>query len=119
MFMVRNAALIGGIMLGSAAWLQVWVILFLTPLLWQIAIIPGLCFIAGLFLAGATQEGSHVAELAIGGICVAVAIGFVGWFWWLSQLTAFSSWAPFVSLGAGILILLGLVFIAGGTSRGY
>jgi hypothetical protein len=115
MFMVQQPALYGGIMLGAAAWIEVWAILFLAEGAWQLAVIPGLFFIAGLFLAGTLQEGSQSAELAIGGICIAVAIGFVGWFWMIIGLT----WGALVSLAAGILILLGLVFVAGGTSKGY
>jgi hypothetical protein len=113
--MVHQPALFGGIMLGVAAWLEVWAILFLAEGAWQLIVIPGLFFIAGLFLAGTLQESSQSAELAIGGICIAVAIGFVGWFWIIIDLM----WGSLVSLGAGILILLGLVFIAGGTSKGY
>lgn len=109
-------ALFGGIMVGAAAWLEVWAIFFLTPTVtWQIAVIPGLFLIAGLFLAGTFSEEAHIAELAIGGICIAVAIGFVGWFWFIHQLMI----ASLVSLAAGILILVGLVFIMGGVNKGY
>ncbi len=114
--MASSPALIGGIMLGTAAWLEAWAILFLTPATnWHIAVIPGLFLIAGLFLAGATKDGANAAEFAIGGICIAVAIGFVGWFWIVLGLMI----AALVSLGSGILILLGLVFVAGGFIQGY
>jgi hypothetical protein len=112
---MARPALFGGIMLGAAAWLQVWVIFFLTPITWQIAVIPGLFLVAGLFLAGSISEESHIAELAIGGILIAVAIGFVGWFWFVHTLMV----AALISLSAGILILIGLVFIMGGAGKSY
>ena len=116
MVMAQQPALIGGVMIGAAAWLVVWAIFFLTPVIWQIAVIPGLFFIAGLFLAGTVKEGAHAAEFAIGGICIAVAIGFVGWFYILDPALL---WGVLVSLGSGFLILLDLVFVMGGSSKGY
>jgi hypothetical protein len=115
MFMAQPPALIGGIMLGAAAWLEVWAILFLAPGHYGLALIPGLCFVAGLFLAGAFQERTHPIELAIGGICVAVAVGFVIWFCFVPPIETLGA---LVSLGSGVLILLGLVFIAG-RNKGY
>lgn len=102
-------------MLGAAAWLEVWAILFLAPGHYGLALIPGLCFIAGLFLAGTVQEHGHPAELAIGGILIAVAIGFVIWFCLVPPTQVLGA---LVSLASGILILLGLVFISGRT-KGY
>jgi hypothetical protein len=113
---MAGPALFGGIMIGAAAWLEVFVIFFLTPVTWQLAVIPGLFFIAGLFLAGTLGEEAHYAEMAIGGICIAVAIGFVGWFYWTNPPLLIPA---LLSLGAGALILIGLVFILGGTSKGY
>jgi len=107
-------ALFGGFMLGAAAWIEVWAILFLSSSNYWLAIIPGLFFVAGLFLAGAVQEGGHPAELAIGGICVAVGLGFVGWF----VIQGFT-WGALASLGSGVLALLGLIFVAGGSRSGY
>lgn len=102
-------------MLGAAAWLEVWAILFLAPGHYGLALIPGLCFVAGLFLAGTVQEHGHPAELAIGGICLAVAVGFVTWFCLVPPIEI---WGALISLASGILILFGLVFIAG-RSKGY
>ena len=116
MFMA-GPSLFGGIMIGAAAWLQVFVIFFLTPVTWQLAVIPGLFFLAGLFLAGTVGDEAHFAELAIGGICIAVAVGFVGWFYLTSGGALLIS--SLISLGAGVLILVGLVFIMGGQSKGY
>jgi len=116
LFMARPS-LLGGIMIGAAAWLQVFVIFFLTPVTWQLAVIPGLFFLSGLFLAGAVSEEAHYAELAIGGILIAVAVGFVGWFYLTSLGTLLVP--ALISLGAGILILVGLVFIMGGHGKGY
>ena len=117
MFMVAGPSLFGGIMIGAAAWLEVFVIFFLAPVTWQLAVIPGLFFIAGLFLAGTVGDDAHYWELALGGICIAVAIGFVGWFYLTSGGTLLIS--SLISLGAGFLILVGLVFIMGGQSKGY
>jgi hypothetical protein len=116
--LMARPALFGGIMIGAAAWLQVFVIFFLTvPPNYSLAVIPGLFFIAGLFLAGTIGDEANYAELAIGGICIAVAVGFVGWFYLtsLGQLLLPS----LISLGAGILILVGLVFIMTGPGKGY
>jgi hypothetical protein len=114
---MAGPSLFGGIMIGAAAWLQVFVIFFLTPVTWQLAVIPGLFFLSGLFLAGTFGEQSHYAELAIGGIFIAVAVGFVGWFYLTSAGVLLIP--ALLSLGAGILILVGLVFIMGGESKGY
>lgn len=114
--LMAGPALFGGIMIGAAAWLEVFVIFFLTPVTWQLAVIPGLFFIAGLFLAGTLGGEAHYAEMAIGGICIAVAIGFVGWFYLINPPLLIPA---LLSLGAGVLILIGLVFILGGTSKGY
>jgi hypothetical protein len=114
---MARPALYGGIMIGAAAWLQVFVIFFLTEVVWQLAAIPGLFFVAGLFLAGTLGDEAHYAELAIGGICIAVAVGFVGWFYLTSGGILLGP--AFISLGAGILILVGLVFIMAGPSKGY
>lgn len=114
--LMAGPALLGGIMIGAAAWLEVFVIFFLTPVTWQLAVIPGLFFIAGLFLAGTLGDQAHYAELAIGGICIAVAVGFVGWFYLVNATLLIPA---LLSLGAGFLILLGLVFIMGGASKGY
>ena len=115
--LMARPALFGGIMIGAAAWLQVFVIFFLTPINYTLAVIPGLFFVAGLFLAGTLGDEGHFVELAIGGICIAVAFGFVGWFYLtsLGQLLLPS----LISLGAGILILIGLVFIMSGPGKGY
>ena len=102
-------------MLGAAAWLEVWAILFLAPLHYGLALIPGLCFVAGLFLAGTVGDRGHPAELAIGGICLAVAVGFVLWFCFVPPIEIPGA---LVSLGAGLLVLFGLVLILGG-SKGY
>lgn len=115
--LMARPALLGGIMIGAAAWLQVFVIFFLTPVTYSLAVIPGLFFIAGLFLAGTLGDEAHYAELAIGGICIAVAVGFVGWFY-LTSLGELLIPA-LISLGAGILILIGLVFIMAGPGKGY
>lgn len=115
MLMAQPPALIGGIMLGAAAWLEVWAILFLAPLRYFLALIPGLCFVAGLFLAGTVGERGHPAELSIGGICLAVAAGFVLWFCFVPPTEIPGA---LVSLGAGILILFGLVFIFS-SGKGY
>jgi hypothetical protein len=114
---MAGPALFGGIMIGAAAWLEVFVIFFLTPVTWQLAVIPGLFFLAGLFLAGTLGEQAHYAEMAIGGICIAVAVGFVGWFYLVS--VGILLIPALLSLGAGVLILIGLVFILGGASKGY
>ena len=115
--LMAGPSLFGGIMIGAAAWLEVFVIFFIAPVTWQLAVIPGLFFISGLFLAGAFGDESHFAELAIGGICIAVAVGFVGWFYLTSGGALLI--ASLISLGAGVLILVGLVFIMGGQSKGY
>lgn len=114
---MARPSLLGGIMIGAAAWLQVFVIFFLAPVTWQLAVIPGLFFLSGLFLAGTLGEEAHYAELAIGGILIAVAVGFVGWFYLTSLGTLLVP--ALISLGAGILILVGLVFIMSGQSKGY
>lgn len=115
MVMAKPPALIGGIMLGAAAWLEVWAILFLAPPgHYGLALIPGLFFVAGLFLAGAFVERTHPIELAMGGICIAVAVGFVIWFCFVTVAVT----AALISLASGVLILLGLVFIAG-RDKGY
>ncbi|MFX1492050.1 MAG: hypothetical protein ACFFBU_07300 [Promethearchaeota archaeon] len=114
---MARPALYGGIMIGAAAWLQVFVIFFLTPVVWQLAAIPGLFFLAGLFLAGTLGEEAHYIELAIGGICIAVAVGFVGWFYLTSGGTLLIP--AIISLGAGSLILIGLIFIMAGPGKGY
>ncbi|GEM_PF-4171620 len=114
--LMAGPALFGGIMIGAAAWLEVFVIFFLTPVTWQLAVIPGLFFIAGLFLAGTLGDQAHYAELAIGGICIAVSVGFVGWFYLIDSTLLIPA---LLSLGAGFLILVGLVFIMGGASKGY
>jgi hypothetical protein len=115
MLMAQPPALIGGIMLGTAAWLEVWAILFISPLHIGLALIPGLFFVAGLVLPGVGQERSHPVELAIGGICIAVAIGFVLWFCFVPPIETFGA---LISLVAGILVLFGVVFIAG-RGKGY
>jgi len=115
--LMAGPSLFGGIMIGAAAWLEVFVIFFLTPVTWQLAVIPALFLIAGLFLAGTVGDEAHFAELAIGGICIAVAVGFVGWFYLTSAGTLLI--ASLFSLGAGVLILIGLIFIMGGQSKGY
>ncbi|MFX0168081.1 MAG: hypothetical protein ACFE89_01885 [Candidatus Hodarchaeota archaeon] len=114
---MARPALFGGIMIGAAAWLEVFVIFFMTPQTYTLAVIPGLFFLAGLFLAGTISDETHYIELAIGGICIAVAVGFVGWFYLISlgELLLPS----LISLGAGILILVGLVFIMTGPGKGY
>ncbi|MFW9830639.1 MAG: hypothetical protein ACFFD8_02580 [Candidatus Thorarchaeota archaeon] len=114
---MAGPALFGGIMIGAAAWLEVFIIFFIAPVTWQLAVIPGLFFLAGLFLAGTFGDEAHFAELAIGGICIAVAVGFVGWFYLTSGGTLLI--AGLLSLGAGVLILVGLVFVLGGPSKGY
>jgi len=107
-------ALFGGFMVGAAAWIEVWAILFLGAGNLWLAIIPALFFVSGLFLAGAVQESGSQAELAIGGICVAIGLGFVAWFI-IQGLTL----GALASLGSGVLILLGLIFIAGGSHTGF
>lgn len=114
---MAGPSLFGGIMIGAAAWLEVFVIFFVAPVTWQLAVIPGLFFIAGLFLAGTVGDEAQFWELALGGICIAVAVGFVGWFYLTSGGILLI--ASLISLGAGALILVGLVFILGGQNKGY
>lgn len=102
-------------MLGAAAWLEVWAIFFLAPGHYGLALVPGLFFVAGLFLAGSVQERGHPVELAIGGICIAAAGGFVIWFCFVPPTQVYGA---LISLGSGMLILMGLVFIAG-RGKGY
>ena len=118
---VSSPALFGGIMVGAAIWLEIYAVAFLAGGYYWIVVIPALFLIAGLFVAGATKEQAEFWELAGGGICIAIATGFVGWFWLavgpISGLDL--RFASIASLGAGILILVGLVFILGGDKQGY
>ncbi len=119
--MASTPALFGGIMLGAAVWLEIWAVAFLAAGYYVIITIPGLFFIAGLFVAGATKEQAEFWELAGGGVCIAVATGFVGWFWFaVSPFLGFDLRnAALVSLASGILLLVGLVFIMGGSKSEY
>lgn len=116
--LLAGPSLFGGIMIGAAAWIEVFIIFFIAPVTWQLAVIPALFFLAGLFLAGTIGEEAHYAEYAIGGICIAVAVGFVGWFY-LTSAGGILLIPSLISLGAGVLILMGLVLILGGSSKGY
>lgn len=119
--MASNPALFGGIMIGAAIWLEIWAVAFLAAGYYMIIVIPALFFIAGLFIAGATKDQPEFWELAGGGVCIAIATGFVGWFWFaVSPFLGFDLRnAALVSLGSGILLLVGLVFIMGGDKQSY
>ncbi|MFX1474705.1 MAG: hypothetical protein ACFFCO_04400 [Promethearchaeota archaeon] len=119
--MASHPALYGGIMVGAAIWIEIFTVAILAQGYTWIIVIPALFLIAGLFVAGATKEQAEFWELAGGGICIAIATGFVGWFWFIvSPIIGLDlRYASLASLGAGILILIGLVFILGGEKQSY
>ncbi len=105
--MSKGAALLGGILIGAAVWIEVFALLGLT---YYWLVVPlALGFLAGLFIGGSGEASGGVW---LGGIFLSAMVGFFVYFLWFDvNLTPMSN-AALLTIPASLLAFAGTFLMA-------
>jgi hypothetical protein len=105
--MSKGPALIGGILIGAAIWIEVFALLGLTYYWLVIPLILG--FLAGLFIGGSEEAAGG---LWLGGIFFSAMVGFFVYFLWFdTNLTPLSN-SALLTIPASLLAFAGTFMMA-------